>query len=187
LSLSPQEAADHLKDAELTAKRSAQAYSYQRFSPFLILWGIIWIVGYGLTYLAPHHANSIWLGLVLLAGVFSVLIRRRIGAGKREKTDVRYGLRYLGIFLIVFLFIGSVYAMFKPTSGMQMAAFPALLVGIVYMGLGLWSGARFIVTGFVLFAITISSYFYLPQYLMPLLALAGGGSLILAGIWFRKV
>jgi len=26
---------------------SAEAYSYNRSAPFLILWGLIWIVGYG--------------------------------------------------------------------------------------------------------------------------------------------
>jgi hypothetical protein len=58
--LSPQEAASALRDIESVQKRSETLRGYTRSSPHLVLWGILWVVGYGLTDLFPQYGRAIW-------------------------------------------------------------------------------------------------------------------------------
>jgi hypothetical protein len=51
--LSPQDAAGALSDIETAQMRSAKLYGYARSSPQLLLWGVLWVVGYGLNDLLP--------------------------------------------------------------------------------------------------------------------------------------
>jgi len=63
MTLSPDEAADTLRDIAAVEDRSARAYGYQRGSPYLILWGILWAVGYGLIAAWPQRGNAVWIAI----------------------------------------------------------------------------------------------------------------------------
>lgn len=45
----PQEAATALREITATEQQSHKAYHYQQASPHLILWGVIWVIGYAVT------------------------------------------------------------------------------------------------------------------------------------------
>ena len=45
--ISPKEAAESLKDARRTERRSGIAFGYSLAAPHLIVWGLVWFAGYG--------------------------------------------------------------------------------------------------------------------------------------------
>ena len=53
--ISHQDAAEALSTIETAQHRSATLRGYERRSPYLILWGVLWAVGYGLSDFAPAH------------------------------------------------------------------------------------------------------------------------------------
>ena len=189
MSLSSDQAAESLKEIDRTRQRSAQAYRYANSSPFFILWGVIWMVGYTATDLYPHHANPLWLAL-MAAGLLGHMAigRHRASIGEPHAGMNRFaGLRLLAGFIAVFCFVGASYAIFAPVGWKQQASFVPLLMALFYVLVGLWAGTRFVVTGLAVAALTLGGFFYLPTHFLLWMALVGGGALILAGLWMRKI
>jgi len=189
MSLTSKEAAETLSDVERASRRSAQAFGYSKASPHLILWGLIWVVGYSATDLYPQFANFIWGGLIVIGTLAAFLIGK--ANASRDTANVAkgpaIGLRLFGSVALILVFMGATYAIMGPIHGLQPAAFPALLIGTIYCGVGLWGALRFLVVGVLVIALTLFGYFALSEHFLLWMAFVGGGALILAGFWFRQV
>lgn len=183
--LSQEEASTQLAEAETAARRSARAYGYHQASPMLLLWGTIWVLGYAGTDLLPYQGGKIWLSLSLAGALITFLLVRRMGPPQR--TDNRKGLKILGLIAVFLIFLFSAYAILGPLTKAQYIAFPALLVGTAYIGLGFWMGQRMIVTGLTIFLLALGGYLAQIPYYGVFMGVLGGGALILAGLWFRRV
>lgn len=179
------EAASALRDAEAAAGRSTRFQGYREASGFLILWGAIWAVmdvGY---YFGPQAGNwvslagdavgisgSVWLGVRL----------RRTAAGRtwRGATSAlliaaAIGLYSLGLSAIV------------PMQGVgQGQAVAGVSVGCAYMVLGAVRGLRLAAVGAAMIGLTLAGWLYAPHdHFMLWMAFAGGGGLMLSGLWLR--
>ena len=189
MTLSPAQAAENLKDIAKTERRSAEALRYSRFSPFLFLWGAVWAAGYlGSATLPPHVYGPLWFGLDFagLAGCAVIGYRQNKGQ-PTDSEGRRKGRRFFASFFIIFLFIIATFAVMGPVRPLQQAAFWPLVIAMFYAIMGLWAGARLLITGLALTVLTLGGFFFLREYFMYWMAVTGGGSLILAGFWFRQV
>lgn len=188
MSLSSQEAQASLAEAEGARRRSAELYGYRKASSHLIMWGTIWVFGYGGTGFAPDRSNLIWGVLVPLGILGSVILGRctKRFAGSDAKSSYAWRAGILG--LLICLFVGATYTVMWPVPGAAFAAYPALITGFAYSVVGLWVGLRYLVTGALVIALTMFGFFEIPgiDYLYWM-AVVGGGSMILAGFWFRRV
>ena len=199
MTLSPNEAADALRDMAAIETRSRRVYGYREASPHLILWGILWWAGYGLSEPWPHRALAIWIPIVVigLAATFAISLsnaRRRdahvdrVADPKRRPEVARVRWGFLGMVLTAFAFIAATLAVMAPVTSRQVGAFIPLVVAASYAVVGLWQGLRFIVAGVVIAGLTLGGFFLLPPADFALwMAGVGGGALILAGCWFRRV
>lgn len=184
MSLTSKEAAASLAEAEQARRRSAEMYFYQRSSPHLIMWGVIWIFGYGGTFLISAYWPWLW-GTLILGGCLGGYFIDRSAA---ECSTDRRAWRMGALMMIAVIFAICTYAIMWPVRGPQYAAFPALLTGAIHAGVGLWVGLRYFMTGVLVIALTLGGYFLIHSDLLLLwMAFVGGGSLILSGIWFRTV
>lgn len=182
--LSVAEASDALQAISATQVRSQQLYGYQMASPHLILWGVIYVLGYGLPSLFPP-LSWIWAVLVLpgLAASFWIAIRQQQARTLRRAS---HSGRYLAGMIAIFAFIVALFAIMQPRTDLQADAIMPLLVAIAYALDGIIrSGARMWITGLALGVLTVGGYFWLPQYFLAWMALTGGGALILGGVWLR--
>jgi len=195
MDLSRDQAAESLKEIERTQRRSAEANEYVYSSPQFILWGLIWMVGYTGSYLLPnygfsHGINWLWFGLVVI-GIFGshVLGRRRIrhlapeAVAKGKAISIRWGMTMF----VFYAFIIAVFAVIRPRNPMVSGAFIPLLIAAIYSVWGIWQGLRFLYAGIALAVLTLGGWFYLYPYFLPWMAAVGGGSLVLIGLWLRKV
>jgi hypothetical protein len=181
--LSQNEAADALRDISQTERRSAKAYGYHMMSPHLFLWGAIWLAEYAGFYFNPQLS---WLFSALsLAGVAgSFLIAWWMKRGRTNDYSWRYGATLVA----AFFFVTAFFTIFHPSSDKQVGAFFPLLVALLYVLMGIWGSAfRMGVTGAALGVITLVGYFYFPATFMLWMGLAGGGALMLGGLWMRSV
>lgn len=179
----PQEAAGALHDIELAQRRSAVAYGYRKCSPHLILWGLIWIIGYSLVYARPH-----WRATWLVLAPAGFLASYWIGHRARAQNARAYGRHYAATIIAVFLFITTLFAITPPKTGAQAGAFFPLLVAVFYAVFGIWrDAARMVVLGLAVGALTVAGFFWLPQFFLLWMAGVGGGALILGGFWMREV
>ena len=180
--LSRTEAADALRDIDQTAQHSSTLLGYEKASPFLILWGVLWAAGYSGTYFFTPYTNAIWLSVVVAGTAASAIIGARIKPSSARRTNWRFFFSWLSAFCAVV----SVLAIFYPFSGAQVGSLFPLIIGWAYVILGIWTGARLAITGLCIVVLTLVGFFYLPAYFTLWMAVVGGGGLILGGIWLRR-
>ncbi len=181
MSLTPNEAADALRDIEQTGRRSSTAYGYQMAAPHFILWGVIWVVGYGVSAIKMEW-SIVWPALSLLGTIGSFWL------GWRSKpAGQKFDGRYLATFVAVFAFIACLFAVMPPRKPEQIGAFFPILVALYYSLIGIWTrGVRILALGIAVAVLTIGGYFFLPAHFLLLMAGVGGGGLILGGFWLRS-
>ena len=63
---------------------------------------------------------------------------------------------------------------------------PGLVAGVIYTLIGVWRMTRYVWIGVSLFAATLVGFFWFPMWLAFWMAAAGGGALILGGLWLRR-
>ena len=179
--ISRDEAASALRDITLTERRSGEAYGYQKGAPHLIVWGVVWAIGYALTYFQPHLQLT-WPVLTVAGMAASFTI------GARSRSGGEGGGKYLATLITVFLFIGALFAILPPHTPAQVGAFFPLLVSLLYALVGIWSaGRRLVILAALIAVLTLIGFFYLPVYFGLWMAAVGGGGLILGGLWLRSV
>lgn len=177
--LSPQDAAGALREIEAAENRSAQLHGYERGSPQLILWGILWAIGYGLNDLFPSHGAAIWAAIVPIGLVASFLALRDAGH--------QLGWRYGAVVLTVATFFLTVFYVLWPVSPKQIAALFPLFVAAAYVIAGIWRGSRYVATGIAVAGLTLIGFVMVSQHFFLWMAGVGGIALMLAGIWLRRV
>lgn len=183
MAISSGEAAEALRDIERTDRRTRRSVGYSIGSPHLILWGVIWAIGYtacGLT--PPEQWGYVWLPLVLAGVAGAVVIGRRLPAGKAAAPVPSTLL----LSLAIALFMVSVYAVFQPSTPLAYLIFPALLAAIIYVVIGLTVLPRYAWIGAGIFVVAMAGWLFARPLVPFFIAAAGGGGLILGGLWMRR-
>ncbi|HVA41287.1 MAG TPA: hypothetical protein VNF49_11525 [Candidatus Binataceae bacterium] len=181
MSIPREEARETLQGIQQTERNSKKLHGYRQASPHLILWGIIWVIGYGGTYLNSQWARA-WPVLTLVGVVGSIVIARRMAPGRpRDWRRPATGFT-------IFAFINAFFAVAGPLSALTVSATIPLWVAFIYVLFGIWTrSTRLLVTGAVLGTLVVAGFFALPQYFQLWMAAVGGGGLILGGIWMRSL
>jgi hypothetical protein len=185
MSISTREATEALDDMARAQRRASTLRGYERGAPHFILWGLIWIVGYGVSDFAPPLSGPVWLVLDLAGVTGSFLIGRAALAGAAMASR-GYGRRFAALGATIFAFISAAYFVMKPHDMAQFGAFPALLMAGLYTAVGIWHGPRWTVAGVVLGLCTVAGFALFQGHFMLWMAAAGGSTLLLTGLWLRR-
>jgi hypothetical protein len=178
--LSPSEAEQALREISNMERHSASSYEYRTASPHLLVWGVIWMVGYGLTFFRPAW-SLVWPALTMAGLALSVWL-----GWKERRRAQPFDWRYRATLLAVVLFTVALLAILSPKTPAQVGAFIPMLVALFYSLVGIWTyGVRMLVTGIVLAVLTVCGYVWVREIFPLWMAAVGGGALILGGIWLR--
>lgn len=184
-SIGLEEARQALSTVQAAAQRSTMLYRYRQASPYFLLWGGVWALGYGLSDLWPAQAGWIWLALDGTGVLASILItkadRQRRGAGQ----TMTWRIAGLGLTLLVFFL--ATFLVMAPQTGRQISTFITLTVALAYAVVGQWAGSRWIVAAVAVCTLSLIGYFFVPAYFNTWMGLVGGGALVLSGLWLRRV
>ena len=193
MQISRDEAAQALADINDARGRVNQLHGYSDAAPFLMLWGLIWLVANSTTQFAPAAADMTWLaGIVigtLLTVVLATLQARQRGVrdvnarGEASQFAARMGMTQ-GIVLLFFI---GLLTIVWPVDSRQFNALISLFWACAYMAGGIWIGMRLFWIGAITTVAILVGYFALEQYYALWMGLAGGGSLIAGGLWLRRV
>jgi hypothetical protein len=185
MTISPTQAAAAIEEIERTEQRTRTARSYGKASGHLILWGLIWIAGYGACAVLPREQWGLaWLPLVAIGAAGSAWL------GSRGTSDSASGAmgRAALMAVSILVFMAATYFVFRPTDAAPYLIFPTFITGLVYCLAGaLARMPRFVWIGAGTFALTLAGYVAAPQWTAIWVALAGGGGLVLGGLWLRRV
>lgn len=177
--ISPTQARDLLADVERTRRRSRDFLGYWRGGVYAQLWGVVWIAAHMINFTLPGRPGAVWAacdGIGIAATIWLRLREPRTGAAD---------YRPLWALLILAAF-GVMAATLIGPRPLAIEVFWTCLVMTGYMLYGLWAGMRWTVLGAAVCAASLLSYFYLRPWFDPVMALAGGGGLLLGGTWLRR-
>lgn len=184
--LTTEEARLALAEIEKTGKRMKQAMAADAFGYYLIVWGLVWIAGFGGSYLWPARSGSWWnllVGLGLAATVTLGLVSRR--RPKVRNPQHQKAGRQIALFWTAILAYAYTLAWVLPLG--QAMARVVVLVAVIMLGyvvMGLWARSLLLsLIGLGVTAATLVGWRLLqPLPFMLWMAVFGGGGLLVPGI-----
>ena len=186
MSVSKDEASSALQDIEATERRSRTLFGYGLASPYMLMWGALWLIAGTVGAISPAHTGIGWsvVDMVGLVGNACLMIRQAWRCGERSER-VRL-LRYFGTGAVLVAFIGLTFMVFAPVTGIEILMLFTLLVAAGFTIAGCWSGLRYAAVGVALGGLAVGVFVLAPAYLHLIVPFAGGGALILGGLWMRR-
>ncbi len=180
MDVSKQTAEDLLDQVQQVTARTRKSIAASSASTLLILWGVIWILGFLSTQFWPKYAGWAWLVLDGV-GIAATLIIARSKTPVKSSMDRRISLFWL--FLIIY---GNIWlALLWPWNGNQIVAFGCTLIMFAYVVMGIFGDRFMLWLGLAVTALTLLGYFAFQEWLWVWMAAAGGGALAGTGLYIR--
>jgi hypothetical protein len=191
MNIGKDEAALALAAIDAAGARSAQLQRYRRFAPFLILWGVIWLLANSASDLAPAYAGVVWLTLTLLGATASFWLGWRqhpvTPESKTPGTRLDQGWRWLLCFLVIIAFQVAAIAVLPPADGRQQDTFFSMFWTFLYMAVGAWTGWRLFTVGLAATLLILLGYYDVHSHYFLYMGCVSGGALIAGGLWLRRL
>ena len=187
MNITKDDAAAALRDAGKAGEHSQTLFNYEMASPYLLLWGMLWIIAGIVGVFSPQHTDLAWL-VVVTVGIVATGYLVASDARRIPKDSERSeGLRYGATVAVLTAFLTMTFMVFAPVSSIEIQTFITILVASIYMILGLWTGYRLSVIGAVLAVLVFFAFFHTPAQFPLIVSILGGGAIILGGLWMRRV
>ena len=187
------EANQALDEIGRAGNRMSRLSTYAEIAPMILLWGVIWLVANLVTEYRPEFSPRVWQACILIGSpltlFFTVRRARRSGARIRQAggDPKALGNRFALLGAAALGFIISVLVVIGPLNERQYDAFFSLVFAFAYAIGGVWGGWRLVVVGAAAAAAILFGYLELTQHFYLWMGLVGGGSLIVGGLWLRKI
>jgi hypothetical protein len=187
MNISPSEAEEALAAIQAMVQKTRRAISSSGAYAFLIVWGIIWLMGFtGSQFLPQPFAGYSWMGLDVLGGILSAIIGIRMNRGVRSSASTASGKRIAWFWLLLFFYCAAAIAVAWPSGGKQASMFIILFVMIGWLAMGLLLSFASIWPGLLITALALIGYFLLPNIFYLWMAILGGGGMIVLGLYIRS-
>ena len=187
MNVSPTEAEEALTAIQAMMLKTRRAISSSGAYIFLIIWGVIWLLGFmGSQFLPQEISGYAWMGLDILGGILSAVAGIRMNRGVRNPSSSTSGKRIAIFWLLLFLYCIAALAIAWPASGKQLSMLIILFVMVGWMAMGLLLSFASIRWGLVLTVLALIGYFLLPGTFYLWMAVLGGGGMIALGLYIRS-
>lgn len=192
MNISQQEASEALDAIHLADQRVLEVRGYRYAAPFLILWGVIWAIANAFSDFSSAAGARAWLIGTLVGAALTVWLVVRIILERRRAGDARSiarrtGNRFVLLGIASWLYFPAMFLVMGPLSGRQSNAFISLFWAFAYMFAGAWLGLRLFLIGLVAALAITAGFLFVHEHYFLWMAVFGGGSLLLAGFWLRRI
>ncbi len=192
----PAEARAALADVDAIIARTRTAIAQGAAGPILILWGCIWATADATIQFYPPAIRWLWLALDAVGIAGTIWLVSRQGVRVKQPGRWRMLLFWLALFgyagLWMVLLMGDqlaktdgAWADVEPVYR-KMAAYSHTVAMFGYVILGMWLGRFLAWLGLVVTVLIVAGLWLAPHYYYLWLAVTGGGSLALSGVFINK-
>jgi hypothetical protein len=188
VNINDQQAKETLKMIQQTTEKTKKALTSYDSSPWLLLWGGVWIAAYTTCHFYLQHANLIFTIMSIIGGFGSwgiVWWQNKQGLVKTDSHNP-LGRKIFWFWFFLFTYISIWLALLSPFNGLQLNAVIVTAVMFAYIVMGLlYETALLMIIGIFITAITLLAYYIFPTYYCLGLAFFGGGTLFGTGVYLR--
>ncbi len=186
MNITPTEAEEALKAIQVITKKTRRAISSSGAYTFLIVWGVVWLLGFlNSQFLPVEIAGNVWIVLDILGGILSVILGVRISRGVRSFAPPTSGKRIAIFWLLLFFYCFATISIVWPLDTKQMAMFIILFVTVGWIAMGLLLSLASVWWGLSLTALALFGYFLLPGIFYLWMSILGGGGMVTLGLYIR--
>jgi hypothetical protein len=187
MNISPNEAEEALAAIQRVTQKTRRSIASSGAYIFLILTGIIWLVGFLSTqFLTGEIVGYIWIGMSILGSALSIPLGTRMGRRVRGPSTAAYAKR-IGIFWLLLVFYGiAAIAIARPTDGKQVTMFIILFIMVGQLAMGLLFSFSSTWWALPITALALVGYFLLPGIFYLWMAILVGGGMIVLGLYIRS-
>jgi hypothetical protein len=186
MNITPSEAEEALTAIQSMMEKTRRSLSSSGAYKFLILWGVIWMLGFiGSQFFPAEVAQKLWIGLDILGGFLSAVI------GMHEPWCVHPSQQPPGSALLSFgCYSSSIVSLLSLSPGPWMASSSpcslSLFVTVGWIAMGLLLSFASVWWGLGLLALSLVGYFLLPDIFYLWMAVLGGGGMIALGVYVKN-
>lgn len=187
MNITPEEAQaalNDIQDASTKARKVANTWAY-----YMLLWGVIWTIGFLATQFQPHWVTGIWIAMVVIGMAGSAILGITQSGRMRPVpgSHVAFISSRLGIFYGVLYSFAILWLIIFPLTPMQIGI---LWITVVMFGsiiAGSWINEPLsIIVGVVITFMSVVGYYLLPQYFWIWAAVFAGLPLIGVSIYYLR-
>jgi hypothetical protein len=189
MNVSNEDARESLAAVTETMLKTRRAVAAAYSSPLLILWGLLLAAAYTVANFYPKYDAVIFTTMagIGLLGSYSVWLSVKrnlpIKEPSEEKLNWRIGALWWSLFLYIFIWLN----LLEPFNGQQVNAFILTAVMFLYVVMGLWFAAYFMVwLGLAVTATTLIGFYLLGPYYCLWMAVTAGGLLLGTGLYLHS-
>jgi hypothetical protein len=188
VNINNQQAKEALQMIEQTTKNTKKALDSSDTSPWLLLWGGVWIAAYTTCHFYLQYANLIFTIMCIIGGIGSWSIVWWQNKQGLVKTDSKnpLGRKIFWIWFSLFVYISIWLTLLSPFNGLQMNVVIVTAVMFAYIVMGLlYETFSLMAIGIFVTVLTLLAYYLFPVYYCLTLAIFGGGTLFGTGVYAR--
>ncbi|HEX2981065.1 MAG TPA: hypothetical protein VHO48_12425 [Anaerolineaceae bacterium] len=186
MNISPNEAEEALETIQKTMQKSRHSFASSGAFIFLLLTGVIWLVGFLSTQFLPGTiVPYIWVGMSLVGSAVSVLLGTRIGGRVRGPSTGAYMKRIATFWILLICFAVAAIVIAQPADGKQLTMFVVLFIMLGQMGMGLLLSFTATWWALPITALAMAGYFFFPGYFYLWMGILVGGGMILLSLYIR--
>jgi len=182
MNISPGEAESALADISSTTQRAHRAILAGHGGAQLILWGFLWMIGFGANQFLHINQGLVWAPI----GFFGGLISWWIGFRDPRPVLAPEVARLWQFFLALLAFAAIWAVLLHPFNHTRFSVYIATVFMFGYVVMGLWFGRLFLWLGVGITASALVGSFLLPQWVNLWMAITGGGTLMGTGFYIRR-
>jgi hypothetical protein len=187
MKISTSDAEEALAAIQVIMQKARRSISSSGAYAFFIIWGMVWLIGFlGNQFLPVTIIRYIWLGIDLLGGLASWVIGSRMNRNVRPAAGAVQGKRIAWFWILLCLYAVAAIGVAWPLDVKQIALFIILFVLTGWMAMNLLFSFGSAWPTLAITALALAGYFLAPDYFYLLMAILGGGGLIVFGLYIRS-
>lgn len=192
MNVSQEDARESLVEVRTAAEHTRRAVASTRATysgDVLILWGVIWIVGFTILHLQTAWASYVFAALSaagLIATVVWVSKKLPTRAPVRSAVSMKMFWRIFWFWALLNPYVFAWLLILSPDNKLQVCAFLCTVGMFGFSMLGLWFEKFFILgLGLAVTTAILLSYLLAPSSFYLLMIPTGGGTMLGTGLYFR--
>lgn len=186
MNVSPDEAEEALAAIQRTMQKTRRSVASSGAYIFLILTGVIWMVGFLATqFLSGAVVGYIWIGVSVAGAGLSVLLGSRAGRRVRNPAVNATAKRAATFWGLLVLFCAATIAVARPADGKQLTMIIILFIMIGQLAMGLLLSFSATWWAVPISALALAGYFLLPDLFYLWMGVLVGGGMIGLGLYIR--